>query len=220
MSEVRTKLYSCYPHNCTVARATQVEKQIATERLRCLRQRPNGIHTKLTSRDLFPPLPWTMGELPGTRWRNVHTLASVTIGEIRENRHGHLGPDPDEWINAMFSIGLWWGGRFIIEHWVRADLLSTAEQMEWHLARVKYCIGKLYHATQSAEAWRTKSRRNSTYHANLRIQEHEVQRAASGKSRAIAMAQAFASQHSLTCSVSTLNRLTIQATQTAQLALF
>ena len=93
-------------------------------------------HRREMPRDEYPILPWTMDELPGTTWRNLHTFNLETIQEIRENRYGKPGPDPDPCINAMFSIGLWSNERFVIGHHVRVDHLSITIQMEWHNSRV------------------------------------------------------------------------------------
>lgn len=83
----------------------------------------------------YPVLPWTMADLPGTEWRNVHTASLVVIQEIGENSFGKVGPDPG--MASMFSIGLWRGDRFCIEHWVRVDRLSVEEQIAWARKRVK-----------------------------------------------------------------------------------
>lgn len=87
-------------------------------------------------RDEYSLLPWTMDELPGTAWRNVHTFSLEIIKEIRENKWGKPGPDPDPWINSMFSIGLWANDRFVIGHYVRVDHLPATIQMQWHIAAI------------------------------------------------------------------------------------
>lgn len=93
-------------------------------------------HRRELPRDEYSILPWTMDELPGTAWRNLHTFSVETIQEIRENKWGKPGPDPDPWINSMFSIGLWSNDRFVIGHYVRVDHLSITTQMQWHIAAI------------------------------------------------------------------------------------
>jgi len=46
----------------------------------------------------------------------------------------------------MFSIGLWRGERFCIEHWVRVDLLPAEEQIAWAKERVAICRAELHTA--------------------------------------------------------------------------
>jgi len=70
-------------------------------------------HGQELSRNEYIILPWHMHELPGTTWRNVYTTHLTIIQEIRESRCGKPGPDPEQWINAMFSIGLWYNDRFL-----------------------------------------------------------------------------------------------------------
>jgi len=96
-------------------------------------------------------LPWTMDELPGTTWRNVWTHTSETVEAIKENRYGVLGPDPDIWINAMFSLGLWRKDQFCIEHWVRVDHLSALVQVAWASEQVASCRRDLLQAQQHAD---------------------------------------------------------------------
>ena len=114
-------------------------------------------HGRELPRDEYPILPWTMDQLPGTAWRNLHTFSLETIQEIRENKWGKPGPDPDPWINSMFSIGLWCNNRFVIGHYVRVDHLPATIQMEWHIAAV------IRQGTEAARAQDALQQRKSTY---------------------------------------------------------
>lgn len=122
MKEIR--LYTRYPDSTLVA----------AERQRAIYQRLFRERNELRS-DEYPVLPWTMADLPGTSWRNVHTAHLVVVQEIGENGFGRMGPDPGE--GSLFSIGLWRGDRFCIEHWVRVDHLPPAEQIAWARKRVE-----------------------------------------------------------------------------------
>jgi len=148
------------------------------------------------SREHYPILPWTMDELPGTTWRNPYTAGSVTIHEIRENRAGKPGPDPDPWINAMFAIGLWWGDRFVIDCWVRVDHLSIETQMEWHLALVIYCAGEVGKARRSLED-KKNARADSCHGANVNLRKRDLERTQEQHADAARKAREFATSHGL-----------------------
>lgn len=222
--EEQIKLYSCYPANCTFTLAMQVREQIAAEDHRdfvCRRRgEPRPPRTKFTSRDLYPPLPWVMADLPGTTWRNVYVRRATTIKGIRANRCGELGPDPDECINAMFEIGLWWGDRFVIDHWVRVDHLNIEAQMDWHLAEVARNISEHHRAVQALQKKRKERRgRYSCYGANLRIRQADVERAETRRETTIRLARAFADKHGIVFTTDTMNQIVVRQDQTAQLAL-
>lgn len=84
-------------------------------------------------------LPWTMEDLPGTIWRCVWTMGREIVQAIEANRFDKMGPDPDPWTRGMFSIGLWRGERFCIEHWIRVDHLAPQVQVDFAVERVAYC---------------------------------------------------------------------------------
>jgi hypothetical protein len=116
--------------------------------------------------ELYSILPWTMEELPGTQWRNAHTYKLTTIQEITTNRHGQRGPDPDPWINTMFSIGLWRPVRdreteevFCVEHWIRVDNLPPQEQIEWAKERVTWARQELLQAQEALKKAKQEGRR-------------------------------------------------------------
>ena len=136
-------------------------------------------------RDEYPILPWTMDQLPGTAWRNLYTFGLETIHEIRENRDGKLGPDPDIYINSMFSIGLWANARFVIGHYVRVDHLPPTIQMQWHMSRLSY------QARQATKARDTLQKQKSAY------TKRDLQYRLDQLTQASQHARAFATLHRL-----------------------
>lgn len=222
--EEQIKLYSCYPADCTFALATQVREQIAAEDRKDFVSRYRGEirlpRTELTSRDLYPSLPWMMADLPGTIWRNAYTHCAVTIREIRANREGKPGPDPDEWINALFEIGLWWGDRFVIDRWMRVDHLSIEAQMDWYLAEVARNVTEHLRAIQLLQGKKRQSRkRDSCYGFNLRLRQADVERTENARESAIRLTRVFADEHGIVFTIDNLNQIVVQQDWTTQLAL-
>jgi hypothetical protein len=148
-------------------------------------------------RDQYPILPWTMNELPDTAWRNLHTFSLEIIQEIRENRYSKPGPDPDPYINAMFSIGLWSNNRFVIGHHVRVDHLPAFIQMEWHTAAIDYCGKQVAQAQDRLQRHRVANRYNSCYTSNLNLRKRNVKRTLTSLSQASQHATEFATLHHL-----------------------
>lgn len=126
-------------------------------------------------RDEYPVLPWTMDELPGTAWRNLHTFSLETIQEIRENRYGKPGPDPDPYIDAMFSIGLWSNNRFVIDNYVRVDHLPATIQMEWHNSRVTYQGRQVIRARDALRKQKSAYRKRNVKHTLDRLAQASQQ---------------------------------------------
>jgi len=135
-----TSLYAEYTAETPEDVARQVAERRAYERARFCDRKPLEHNPTL--------LPWSMEELPGTTWRNAYTFAPETVKEIALNRYDKPGPDPDAYINAMFSLGLWRGDRFIVEHWVRVDHLDAKIQQAWAIERVRYCRQEVRQAEQ------------------------------------------------------------------------
>jgi len=121
-------------------------------------------HTRELPRNEYPILPWTMDQLPSTSWRNVHTFSLETIQEIREDRYGKPGPDPDPSINAIFSIGLWSNDRFVIVHWVRVDHLPPITQMQWYLAAISHQGTRVAQAQQRLQQQKSHYRKDCVKH--------------------------------------------------------
>lgn len=72
-------------------------------------------------RDDYPALPWTIGELVPSAWRNIYTGGLFQVRELRILNCYQAYPSlvkagEERW---RASIGLWWNQRFVIEHWLR-----------------------------------------------------------------------------------------------------
>lgn len=78
--------------------------------------------------EAWPALPWTVEELVGTQWVNVHACEVVTIEEVTSAK-----PRVDEGYNR---IGFVHRGNLIVEHWVRWDVLSSPAQLAWYCERL------------------------------------------------------------------------------------
>jgi hypothetical protein len=126
-----------------------------------------------------------MEELPGTQWRNAHTYALTTIQEITTNRRGQLGPDPDPWINAMFSIGIWrrvynrdTREIFCIEHWTRVDNLAPQEQIEWakeRVAHVRKEVAQAQRVLETTDKLNRSLRKRDLEHARRDVEEAQTE---------------------------------------------
>ncbi|MBU0493494.1 MAG: hypothetical protein KKA73_18325 [Chloroflexi bacterium] len=86
-------------------------------------------------RDQYQTWPWTMADLCGSTWRNVHT-GHTRPAMLRVDRFGCYvlsdAPSPD----ACLGIGIWVNGRYYIDHDVRSDHLPPDVQLRWF--RVEY----------------------------------------------------------------------------------
>lgn len=152
-----TLLYAHYTGSTVAEVARQKEEKRTSGR--SLPQPPNSV------------LPWKMEELPGTTWRNTYTYRATTVQQLEKNREGKLGPDPDEWINAMFSLGLWRGDCFCIEHWVRVDHLPAQIQVDWATERVAYCRQELLYTQKHPS-------NSATFHKqNVESKQRDLHRA-------------------------------------------
>jgi len=86
-------------------------------------------------------LPWTMADLCGSVWRNVH-LGSVRTMRLGVDRFGHhvlQGHCPAA--DYEYEVGVWENGRYSIGHDVRVDHLPPAVQLQWF--RVEYTRQRL-----------------------------------------------------------------------------
>jgi len=135
-----TALYAEYTASTPEDVARQVEERRARERA--------SFHAGRRPQSQYILLPWTMEELPGTTWRNAYTFAPETVKELNTDNFGKTGPDPAKTSGIMFSLGLWRGDRFIVEHWVRVDHLPAKVQQAWAAARVGYCRQEVRTAQQ------------------------------------------------------------------------
>jgi hypothetical protein len=84
-----------------------------------------SMRSLLSQVEQYPALPWSLEALEGTEWINVHTFRIVTIG------------DPSKAVGGYGQLGYRHGDRFVIEHWVRWDVLPPAIQHRWRWAHCK-----------------------------------------------------------------------------------
>lgn len=89
-------------------------------------------------RKTYPMLPWTMEQLVGSAWRNVHIGSLVQVVAIQDDHWDNPGlvyKSEHSWGELTWTLGLWVdafnGGRYVIEHWIRVDLLSVEDQVRW-----------------------------------------------------------------------------------------
>lgn len=107
-------------------------------------------------RSQYPCTGWTIKELVGSQWVSVHTGAMKTIKNNPYDRNGHeylLAADD----YAYLGIGIWHEGRYIIEHSIRYDVLTPAEQLTWVAWRVTYCRKEVTSANEDYQRHRTTS---------------------------------------------------------------
>ncbi len=222
----QTKLYSCFPADSTPELKNQIKEEITCQLRQNLRHRFHGESrspdTKHTSRDLYLPLPWMMADLPGTTWRNAHSLQTTTVEKIRANCRGKLGPDPDEYINSMFSLGLWLGeDRFVIDHWIRIDHLGAVAQMDWHIDAIIHSVDEYHRAIQAIEKLRECGEHASCFAANFNLHKCSVEHSERRREAVIRKAKVFADENGITFIIANiLNQVTVQRNQAAQLKLF
>jgi hypothetical protein len=87
---------------------------------------------------LYPALAWSLEEISGTTWRNIHSGASVFIGGLSQSDEGPV-PIP-VYAYPLFEeqFGFWQGGRYIVEDWVRVDHLAPQIELSWFGVELKY----------------------------------------------------------------------------------
>ncbi len=98
-------------------------------------------------RKTYPMLPWSMRQLVGTTWRNVHTGSLAQVVAIQQDRWDNpvlSYKSEHSWGELRWQLGLFWEdesdlGRYVVEHWVRVDQLPLEDQLRWfefHLGRI------------------------------------------------------------------------------------
>ena len=96
-------------------------------------------------------LPWATEKLAGSRWRNIHTGTLVHVTGLVPRRRAPEGPTLKYCQVATFvqaqdvslrtlldELGLWWNGRYLVEHWTRIDLLTPREHWAWFEAEARH----------------------------------------------------------------------------------
>jgi len=103
-----------------------------------------GHRFNFESRDTAPALPWTIDQLPGSRWVNIYTGRETAIGPIGIDRWGQaVAPYANESFASLpgaqyiNTLGLWWSDRYVIEHWIRCDHWEPAQRLVWFGAELQ-----------------------------------------------------------------------------------
>lgn len=102
---------------------------------------------RLWPRKTYPALPWAMEQLVGTTWRNIHCGDLTQVMAIQQDRWNNpvlAYKSEHSWGEPRWQLGLFWpdefdGGRYVVEDWVRVDLLPAEDQLRWfefHLGRI------------------------------------------------------------------------------------
>lgn len=78
--------------------------------------------TRLTDTLAYPALPWQIEDLPGTEWMAVFTFRRLIVGALEKA------------VDNYGRLGYWHGERFVIEYWIRWDVLPPEAQTQWHHA--------------------------------------------------------------------------------------
>lgn len=79
-----------------------------------------AVRRSLADTATYSALPWALADLPGTEWLAVFTFRRITLST------------PDKGYDRYDQLGSWHGARFVIEHWVRWDVLPPYAQLRWH----------------------------------------------------------------------------------------
>lgn len=161
-------------------------------------------------------LPWTMDQLSGTTWANIWTCHIETIGGVMADRWGQAVPTwerpeypfsktPGHRHSPTFCIGHWYSGFYSIEHWIRLDVLTPAEQLVWYAGRVARLRDDIAQHRDSAQEIKENWERTSMPGTNYRLQIEGVKSHQRDLSIALQAMHAFAKQHGLYVSPDHIN---------------
>jgi hypothetical protein len=87
-----------------------------------------------------------MNQLVGTSWRNIHCGSLVRVEPVEHDTWNHpVLPILSEHScgELMWVLGLWAEERYVVEDWVRVDLLSQQEQVRWGEFRLAYIMAHI-----------------------------------------------------------------------------
>jgi hypothetical protein len=93
--------------------------------------------------DNYLPLPWTMQDLVGANWRNVHTGSLAMASPLQRNPAGELQLTTQLPGGYPWPLGHWYSHLYVVEHWLRVDHLSLEEQLVWFGFRVGWLREKI-----------------------------------------------------------------------------
>ena len=173
-------------------------------------------------RDRFPALPWAMEELAGSLWRNLHTGTLSRVGEVVVVEDGGLSPRFDsELAWTHHGPGYWWGGRYVIEHWIRVDHWPVAMQLAWFGVELAHHREAMRRYEERIAALGASPEKSSTAAQNRRMYRESLGGEQKKLRQAIGRMRQFAERHGLEVSLDLLNSGLVQGTpQPVQMLLF
>lgn len=133
-------------------------------------------------------LPWPTEQLPGSRWRNLHTGTLVCVTRLGPT---HFSKKPVPLIRVVLplelagdidrpyyceELGLWRGRRYLVEHYARIDLLPPAAQWAWFELEARHIRTSAQMALNAMLNLAEDPGRFSCAAANYRIQENALAR--------------------------------------------
>lgn len=171
-------------------------------------------HSNTRVRDQYPCTGWTMDELVGSQWVNIYTGGMETISHITIDRwdKAQLIPLSDV-KRGDFGLGLWHGDRYVIDHWVRYDVLTPEEQLTWKVRRVMCCQQQVDRANEDYQ-------RHRKGPANANSKKHWLRHERQTLKQALDDLQAFCSQHGFAPGTEYVNAGINQSAEPVQMRLF
>jgi hypothetical protein len=151
----------------------------------------NKQHGHLKCRDQYPASGWTMEELIGSEWINLHTRTIIRVEGIEVDRWGHT-------VFTGHTRGLWWTNRYVVDHDIRWDVLTPDEQFTWYVARLAYCDKQLISAEKDYQQHKDDAWNVASKLRDFKRAQQELNQAADGL-------QAFARLHRFAVSTEHLN---------------
>lgn len=156
----------------------------------------NREHGHLTCRDQYAASGFTLADVIGMQFINLHTCNVWTAKTIRVNRFGNwellASGDYD------MTRGIWWNNRFILDNDLRWDCLTLEEQFTFMIARVEYCRLQVDRTGERYEEFKNDPMNRNTkkrewLEANLELEG------------AIATLEIFAAEHGLPLGTAAIN---------------
>lgn len=181
------------------------------------RQFWNGPRSNVDVRDVYPALPWCMEELRGATFRNLHTGSVYHLADrVLPNRNGkpqlverdayyYKSDNGDPRRNYLRGVGFWWGERYIVEHDIRVDLWTPAEQIEWFAKEIGRLRDEIARSRESAEKINRNPERYSCASANYNIAVRQMKNDQGRLQGAIQRLHAFAQEHGLPVGADVIN---------------
>lgn len=157
-------------------------------------------------RSSYPSTGWTMDELVGSQWVSIH------CGDVRMVTRVSSEPNLIA-ERKVLGLGHWWMGRFVIENYIRHDVLTPAEQLTWAVWRATCCQKEVDRANDNYQRLRNDPLNANSKKYWLREQRKELQ-------QALDELQAFCEQHGFAPGAEYVNAGINQSAEPVQMRLF